>query len=125
VRQQNKKLTKFEVVIMVKISFEIDEESLGKIRKLIKDFEEDSYTKEDVYRAVFEMGIMAYQLQQSDIEEDDLRRQLLMLSSQYSVIKFKNFQLEKENKLLEMSLNGCEAENRFLKKLLGLRNEER
>jgi len=110
---------------MVRISFEISEESLEEIKELIKDFEKDSYTEEDAYRAIFEMGIKAYQLQQSNSEEDDLRRQLLMLSSQYSVIKFKNFQLEKENKLLEMSLNGCEAENRFLKKLLGLRNEER
>ncbi|BCS80392.1 hypothetical protein [Anaerocellum diazotrophicum] len=110
---------------MVRISFEISDESLEKIKELIKDFEEDSYTKEDAYRAIFEMGIMAYQLQQSNSEEDDLRKQLLMLSSQYSVIKFKNFQLEKENRLLEMSLNGCEAENRFLRKLLGIKSEKK
>lgn len=110
---------------MARISFEISEESLEKIKELIKDFEEDSYTEEDAFRAIFEMGIMAYQLQQNNSEEDDLRRQLLMLSSQYSVIKFRYFQLEKENRLLEMSLNGCEAENRFLRKLLGIKSEKK
>lgn len=48
------------MVIMVRIFFEISEESLEKIKELIKDFEEDLYIEEDVYWVIFEMGIMVY-----------------------------------------------------------------
>ncbi|AIS52917.1 hypothetical protein TKV_c17660 [Thermoanaerobacter kivui] len=106
---------------MIRISFEISDESFEEIKELVKDFEKDGFTEEDAYRAIFEMGIKAYQIERNNPNEDDLRRQLITLASKYSAMKFKNFQLMRDNQTLEIRLKGYESENRYLKGVLGIR----
>ncbi|UZQ82359.1 hypothetical protein [Thermoanaerobacter sp. RKWS2] len=109
---------------MIKISFDITEESFEEIRELIENFKKDGFTEEDAYRAIFEMGIKAYQIERDNPNEDDLRRQLISMASKYSAMKFKNFQLMRDNQTLEIRLKGYESENRYLKKTLGIRVDE-
>ncbi|HHW57853.1 MAG TPA: hypothetical protein GXX15_09370 [Clostridia bacterium] len=109
---------------MIKISFDITEESFEEVRELIGNFKKDGFTEEDAYRSIFEMGIKAYQIERDNPNEDDLRRQLIAMASKYSAMKFKNFQLMRENQTLEIRLKGYEAENRYLKETLGIRVDE-
>lgn len=109
---------------MIKISFEITDESFIEIKELIDNFKKNGFTKEDAYRVIFEMGVKAYKIERDNPDESDLRRQLISMASQYAAMKFKNFQLMRDNQTLEIRLQGYKAENAHLKRMLGIRVDE-
>ncbi|ERM91368.1 hypothetical protein [Caldanaerobacter subterraneus] len=109
---------------MIKISFEITDESFSEIKELIDNFKKDGFTEEDAYRVIFEMGVKAYKIERDNPDESDLRRQLISMASQYAAMKFKNFQLMRDNQTLEIRLQGYKAENAHLKRMLGIRVDE-
>lgn len=110
---------------MIKISFDINDEQAEEIKELIDDFKKDGFTDEDAYRAIFEIGIKAYLIERNNPDENDLRKQLIMLASKYSAVKFKNFQLMRDNQTLDIKLKGYESENKYLKGISRIRADDK
>lgn len=60
-------------------------------------------------------------IERDNPNENDLRNQLITLASKYSALKFKNFQLMRDNQTLDIKLKGYESENRYLKGISGIK----
>ncbi|AGB18387.1 hypothetical protein [Thermoanaerobacterium thermosaccharolyticum] len=109
---------------MKKVSFEISDEQMEEIKELKEDLERDGFSSDDCYRAIFEMGIKAYWMERKNPDDKDIRKQFIMLASKYSAMRFKYFQLVRDNQTLDIKLKGYEAENNYLRGLSGIRTDE-
>ncbi len=107
-----------------KVTFDVPDETFEKIKRLAEEYK---FRMDEVLRIILLHGYT--EGAEGDIEAlereiEDLERKLYRIEGEWSPLKFRAYYIAMDNQNLAIQLSGMMAENKRLRKQLGLPNRE-